>query len=644
MEERKSAEPVLPLRKKYGGLLLVVMGGCLIGGLAAWRWWRPSVAPALAVDDPRRTFATPFKNVRPEVLYVGDEACAGCHAGIAETYRRHPMGQSLFPTADAPPLEHFDEKHWNPFEGHALKYSIDRRDRQLTHRERRLDATGKLVAEKAEAIHYAIGSGIRGRSYLIDRDGFLYESPISWYTQKQRWDLSPGYHQRNRHFERPVLPDCLFCHCNQARPVAGTLNRYEPPLFRGHAIGCERCHGPGELHMKQRERIDGVDVTIVNPRHLEPHLRDSVCEQCHLQGESRVVRLGREVFDYRPGLPLHLFSSVFVRLPEFTDNHKAISHPEQMRVSLCYQRSNGRLGCISCHDPHRLPTPDERTAFFRERCLSCHQVQGCSLPEAQRLKQNPDDSCIACHMPRAESDIVHVSQTDHRVRRRPREDLAKPVKPRAFSPGEIPLVHFHQHLVDPKDRSVSRDLGLALVTQARKSDGGAMVTWLCRLATPVLEAAVARRSDDVPALEARAYALWQIGRKQEAAAAYEAAVEKAPRRELMLTDYVDLLAELKQPDRAVEMLKRAIEINPWPSRYHDTLAQLYADTKQWHLAIRACQDALKRNPVHLEARRRLIDCYLQTGDKKRAEAEFQALLAFDPPDREELQRWWAKHR
>ena len=29
--------------------------------------------------------------------YVGDAACVRCHAEIAETYRQHPMGQSLVP-------------------------------------------------------------------------------------------------------------------------------------------------------------------------------------------------------------------------------------------------------------------------------------------------------------------------------------------------------------------------------------------------------------------------------------------------------------------------------------------------------------------------------------------------------------------
>src|SRR5262249_55424803 len=114
---------------------------------------------------------------------------------------------------------------------------------------------------------------------------------------------------------------------------------------------------------------------IVNPRHLEPVLREAVCQQCHLQGEVRVVRRGRSLFDYRPGLPLHLFESAFTRLPENASGQKSVGHVEQIALSRCFQESKGRFGCISCHDPHELPAPEKKIAFYRGRCLQCHQEQ-----------------------------------------------------------------------------------------------------------------------------------------------------------------------------------------------------------------------------------------------------------------------------
>ncbi|MCX8140773.1 MAG: hypothetical protein N3E46_13930, partial [Gemmataceae bacterium] len=44
--------------------------------------------------DPRLDPAVVFRNIRPEVQYVGDKACQDCHADISQTYQQHPMGRS----------------------------------------------------------------------------------------------------------------------------------------------------------------------------------------------------------------------------------------------------------------------------------------------------------------------------------------------------------------------------------------------------------------------------------------------------------------------------------------------------------------------------------------------------------------------
>src|SRR5262249_45187779 len=157
------------------------------------------------------------------------------HAGVAETYQQHPMGRSFFPTLEAPGLEQLGTAAHNPFEKFGILYTVEQRGGKVFHRAER-DLAGKpFLAIEAEAA-YAMGSGARGRSSLVHRDGFLFQSPVSWFSQQSRWDLSPGY-TGDRLFDRPIVPLCLFCHCNDARPVSGTNNRYEQPLFRAHAIG-----------------------------------------------------------------------------------------------------------------------------------------------------------------------------------------------------------------------------------------------------------------------------------------------------------------------------------------------------------------------------------------------------------------------
>src|SRR5262249_22226625 len=91
-----------------------------------------------------------------------------------------------------------------------------------------------------------------------------------------------------RHFARPITPECLACHANRADAVPHAVNNFRKPIFEGYAIGCERCHGPGELHVRTSDKLD-----IVDPKRLAPALRDSVCEQCHLSGVGRILRHGR---------------------------------------------------------------------------------------------------------------------------------------------------------------------------------------------------------------------------------------------------------------------------------------------------------------------------------------------------------------
>src|SRR5205807_1805658 len=117
---------------------------------------------------------------------------------------------------------------------------------------------GRILAETQAEVQFAMGSGRRARTYLVNHDGYLFESPITWFTQGRRWDLSPGYETRNQHFSRAITPGCLFCHSNQAEHIANTANRYRQPVFKSFAIGCERCHGPGELHVKLRQGREGM--------------------------------------------------------------------------------------------------------------------------------------------------------------------------------------------------------------------------------------------------------------------------------------------------------------------------------------------------------------------------------------------------
>ena len=91
------------------GVLLIVL-------LLAWLWWLRSRQSATRREDPRLTPVAAYRNLQPEVKYVGGDACAECHADKMETYRQHPMGRSTALVSQATHVERYDAAAHNPFE------------------------------------------------------------------------------------------------------------------------------------------------------------------------------------------------------------------------------------------------------------------------------------------------------------------------------------------------------------------------------------------------------------------------------------------------------------------------------------------------------------------------------------------------
>jgi hypothetical protein len=608
----------------------------------------PGPRTVAAPRDPRLDYAGPFRNVDPAIRYVSDDQCADCHADIARSFARHPMGRSVLPVArTAIPPE--DPPHHNPFDALGSRFGIKHEGGRVRHSRTRLDADGRPAAELEWDVDYAIGSGVHGISYLSDRGGYVFETPVSWYAQKHRWDLSPGFGPDHL-TGRPVGAECLFCHANRANDVDGSINRYTEPVFDGHAIGCQRCHGPGEVHVASRERFDPVpgtvDHTIVNPRHLEPPLREAVCEQCHLEGEARVPHRGRGLYDFRPGLPLDRFWSAFVRSAGTGQGRRAVGHVEQMYQSRCFRGDDGagRLGCASCHDPHELVPPAQRVAFYRGRCLRCHEQHGCSLPLADRLPRTAEDSCIDCHMPRyGTSDIRHTASTDHRILRNPeREGRAAPAVPRGTAlPGDdLPVVSFYRERPGTNGEEADRDLGVALVKLAR--EGRVPTGRVVGRALPLLDAAVRRAPDDFAAGEAEGDALALQGRWADALAAFEAVLARAPDRERALVGAAAAAEAAGRPEAAVGHLRRAVVVNPWAPDYRRGLVLLRVKQKAWDEARPEAEAWVRLDPMSAEARAARVSCLLAAGEKDEARREFARIEALAPENLAELRARFAR--
>jgi hypothetical protein len=281
----------------------------------------------------------PYLNFDKEVKYVGMQTCRNCHLDKYETFLHTGMGSSFGAASPEKSAAEFGEaaKIYDPHtDMHYESYFI--RD-EMYISEYRL--RGKdTVHKRSEKVDYIIGSGQHTNSHLYQVNGYFYQMPMTYYTQQGKWDLPPGFENGfNSRFNRSIELECMSCHNAYPQFVEGSRNKYTSVL---QGIDCERCHGPGELHVQLKtsgviiDTATEIDYSIVNPKKLPYDLQVDVCQRCHLQGNA-VLKEGKTFFDFKPGQRLSDFMNVF--LPRY-ENEKSCRSIEAKQV-FCRKRKEG---------------------------------------------------------------------------------------------------------------------------------------------------------------------------------------------------------------------------------------------------------------------------------------------------------------
>jgi hypothetical protein len=525
------------------------------------------------------------------------------------------MARTLIPIDKAPPLP-LDETVRNPFEAFGQRFGVVKRQRQIRHVRSAFDSGGGTLFEQEFPVDFAVGSGTHAHSYVFLRGSAVLQTPVTWFSKDESnrfWALSPGF-VPNVLSGRRIGADCLFCHSNGANESPDDETTYLQPIFpNGHGIGCQRCHGPGAEHVKNpgkvRTSVGLFDPTIVNPTHLSHSLREAVCWQCHLEGEVRVLRRGRQRYDFRPGMALEDFVGVYEDAAE-SSFEQVNNHVEQMVQSRCYQKGtqSDRMGCVSCHDPHVKPTAERAVSWYRAACLKCHEEHGCSLPREQRIARNTDDSCIACHMPAFRtSNVVHVSTTDHRIPRKPLP--RKTDAPAGMRSGPIKeLVSlFEAHRVK-NDPEVDRDRALAAALLALRG----------RKTTYPIDgelAAAARRDPSDLAVKAQ-FGITLIQQRNPTAAlpVLEDVLVRQPNHEWGLFGHAIACMQLGRIDKSITSWRRLIELVPAHGGYRNGLIELLMNERRWQEAAREAKAWIAADPGFPAPRQILAVCSMQLGE------------------------------
>ncbi len=573
-------------------LIVIVLASLSLGLVSCQR----SADRATSTDGPSPL--EQFENVGAgtNVEYVGDETCASCHEEEYHGYQAHGMANSVYALVDSTANAAFPSEPFYNEDG-DFYYRAYREDGRFYQEEFRLNDAGEKTHHLVREMEFVVGSGSAAHTYLTEHDDRFYELPLTWYTQEQRWDFSPGYRAANSRFNRLIPDRCMACHNSYPESVPFANGKYQQ---MPQGIGCERCHGPGELHADERlvsmEAPDSIDYTIVNPAHLSLDRRMDVCQQCHLHGTVSVLREGRGPFEFRPGEPIAAHVSIF------SDEHSGaedegsiavISHADRLKKSACFvtsRETNQPMDCMTCHDPHegfRSAGPQ----YFNSTCRDCHtsgdlraQMTGAELTEQHSASAN----CISCHMPKQEAvDAPHASFTDHWIRVVDETPASENDRSGRSTDDSFRLSAYFDR--DKSGAAGEQYRGIAYIVYGTQEKSDAALAEGVR----ILELALPDSSDHGEAFYQLGLARRELGRLEEAIAALERAAALDPG----IPERLNALAQAyetagRDTAKIGSLYRRALEIQPAAAeirvnygRFLETQGTLDAARRQYEKVV-----------------------------------------------------------
>lgn len=347
--------------------------------------------PSMTQDRVSNQHWWPTKGTPSFKAYAGESACGECHSNEFSSQVNTPMAQAairLSQNARSPKLA---AGSWQSA-SYLYQVSSDHLGSRLA-----VSSSGHSIAAN---IGWIFGAGVRGQTYILEKNGLFYESQVSTFATLRGMDVTPGHTQieagdlkkaLGEHLSTFTATRCFACHT--------TYSSTDSKFDLSHVIPgvrCEGCHGPAVNHIKaiRAAKIDEASKAILNPARLGPVDSVDFCGACHRTSMDVVVSA-------------EAYSPINVRF-----------QPYRLEKSRCWgTQGDRRLTCIACHNPHEPLV--QSASFYDQRCLSCHSSRGSEPagpgpPHAVCPKATAN--CTSCHMPKYDVPEMHAKFTDHFIR------------------------------------------------------------------------------------------------------------------------------------------------------------------------------------------------------------------------------------